>query len=126
MPRKKPRYKLYWIETDDHHEDWFVMARSAREARQYFEEVECYERGDSWSTLVMTLGDEGKTWWPTLDELRSFGFEVLREKTPRVVVYQGVRYAEGGFEHSLRMHDDDLHEARGNGRPNGTERLTIQ
>ena len=31
MPRKKPRPKLYWVETADHDEDWFIVARSARD-----------------------------------------------------------------------------------------------
>lgn len=121
MPRPQPKFKLYWIETADHCEDWFVVSRTAREGRRFFEEMEGYHRGDSRSTLVKTLGNEGKTWWPTLDELRQYGLKILRAETPRVAVYEGVRYAEGILEHSMRVGHDNLLEAVGRGRPNKTD-----
>lgn len=126
MARSKPKFKLYWIETDDHGEDWFVMARNAYAARRHFEAVEGYDRGDSRATEVLILGEEGRTGWPTLEELVALGFEVLRAKTPRVLVYNGVRYAEGVMEYSLRVHDDNLLESMGKGRPNGTVREEVQ
>ena len=39
--------KLFWITTDDHDEDWFVVASSSTEASQYFENYEGYNPGDA-------------------------------------------------------------------------------
>ena len=38
---------LYWVTTDDHDEDWFVLAPSPEEATQYFENYEGYNPGDA-------------------------------------------------------------------------------
>lgn len=43
---------LYWVETDDHDEDWFVVARNARQACSYHEDYEGYARRDATATLV--------------------------------------------------------------------------
>jgi len=126
MPRKKPRPKLYWVETDDHAEDWFIVARTAREARRFHEEQEGYDRGDARSTLVMTLAEGAKEGWPRLEALAEYGLNVLRSKQPRVVEYQGRRYAEGGLEYTVRYNTDNLLELDGRGRPNGTVRREIQ
>ena len=39
--------KLFWVTTDDHDEDWFVVASSPIEASQYFGNYEGYGPGDS-------------------------------------------------------------------------------
>lgn len=122
MPRKPPQFKLYWVETDNHDEDWFIVARTAREAERFHEEEEGYARGEATATLVKTLVDEGRSGWPKLEQLTEYGLTVVRAQQPRIVEYEGVRYTEGGLEASLRTHDDDFFEGRGQGRPNGTER----
>ena len=38
---------LYWVTTEDHFEDWFVLAPSPEEATQYFENYEGYNEGDA-------------------------------------------------------------------------------
>lgn len=125
MPRKKPRPKLYWVETDDHGEDWFIVARSAREARRFHEVEEGYQRGDAWSTLVMTLDEDAREGWPKLEELARYGVTIHRAKQPRVAEYAGVRYVEGDLEYSIRGITDDLFELDGRGRPNKTERFRL-
>jgi len=125
MPRKKPRLKLYWIETDDHDEDWFMVARTARQARRFHEVLEGYHRGEASSTLVMPLEEGVKEGWPSLESLASYGLTILRAKQPRVVEYAGVRYVEGGLEYSMRGITDDLSELDGRGRPNKTERFRL-
>ena len=36
---------LYWCETDDHDEDWFIVAESAEEACHIHESAEGYDDG---------------------------------------------------------------------------------
>ena len=103
MPKKPPKFKLYWVETDDHSEDWFVMARTAREARRFHEDQEGYDPGDAVATRVKTLGDEGRTGWPSHEELVGFGLTIVQSETPRLVEYMGVRYGEGTLEHEIEV-----------------------
>src|ERR1035437_3788836 len=46
--------KLYWVTTDDHDEDWFIFAASARSARAYHEDYEGYGKGDTSSRLIVS------------------------------------------------------------------------
>ena len=38
---------LYWVTTDDHDEDWFILAKTRRAAESYHIEYEGYEPGDA-------------------------------------------------------------------------------
>jgi len=38
---------LYWVTTDDHDEDWFILARTGRTAESYHIQYEGYEPGDT-------------------------------------------------------------------------------
>ena len=46
--------KLYWVTTQDHDEDWFVFAESARQARAFHEDCEGYDKGDAHSRLIVS------------------------------------------------------------------------
>ena len=46
--------RLYWCTTDDHDEDWFIFAESARQARAYHEDYEGYDKGDAHSRLIVS------------------------------------------------------------------------
>jgi hypothetical protein len=50
----RKQIKLYWCTTDDHDEDWFIFAASARQARAYHEDYEGYGRGDASSRLIVS------------------------------------------------------------------------
>lgn len=103
MPRKPPKFKLYWLETADHSEDWFVVARTAREARRFHEDEEGYDRGDAVCKRVKTLGDEGRAGWPTHEELVDYGLTIVQAEQPRIVEYMGVRYSEGTLDHEIQV-----------------------
>jgi hypothetical protein len=128
MTRRVP-LKLYWCWTDDHDEDWFCVARSAREARRHHERAEGYDRGDAQSALVMalpeSLQDDRFAGWPSRRLLLACGAQIERWDTPRVVVIEGRRYAEGMLEHQVLLVTDDLAERDGRGRPNKTERTRM-
>lgn len=85
-------FALYWCTTPDGDEDWFVVARSAREARTFHEDAEGYSRGDAHAERIMALpgelrvaggwrnGPEGKTCvqagWPSDELLVACGAEI--------------------------------------------------
>lgn len=73
--------RLYWVMTEEHDEDWFIVAHSAAEARRIHEDAEGYDRGDALSELVLTLPPEKQgedTGWPRPGLLEELGAEVSR------------------------------------------------
>ena len=72
----RSRMKLYWCETEDHDEDWFIVARSAAAARRSHEDQEGYDRGDAWCSLVCALPDDRqdeREGWPSDELLKACG-----------------------------------------------------
>jgi len=120
--------ELYWVETEDHHEDWFVVARSERRAARWHERAEGYEDGDARATLVGGIPRhlEAKEGWPSHELLEACGARILRSDTPRVVEIDGGRFVEGYLEHEIRQRLDERFEALGQGRPNMTKRFSTQ
>ena len=120
--RPRPPLKLYWL-TDPHHEDdWFVVARSARDARGFY----LYDIGDDLSAAhaygcerilrlpkdfqkvddeVFNIHDDHDSGWPTHELLRHCGAVFLREDSARVVQIGGGQFAEG-------MLDEEVERAR--------------
>lgn len=120
--------KLYWVETADGAEDWFVVARSARGAARWHERAEGYEVGDAFATLVVRIPREleAPEGWPSDDLLEACGARIERNETPRVVEVAGRRFIEGYLEYEIRQRADDGFEALGRGRPNQTKRRSLQ
>ena len=59
-PKKKfeeaaGEYDLYWVETPDHEEDWFVVAKSYAEAESYFEDAEGYDPDEAYADVVCEM-----------------------------------------------------------------------
>ena len=54
MASDKQTIKLYWVTTQDHDEDWFILAESARQARAFHEDYEGYGKGDAHSRLIVS------------------------------------------------------------------------
>jgi hypothetical protein len=124
--------QLYWVTTEDHDEDWFVVAANPHEAARCFEQNIGYDRGDATANKVldvppdMTIDPADPDWferwpgWPSDDGLITLGARFISHDSPRVVVIAGQTYAEGTMEGQLRALDDDAFELLGKGRPNGT------
>jgi hypothetical protein len=126
--RREADMNLYWVETADHHEDWFVVARSERRAARWHEKAEGYDDGYAWATFVVPIPTnlEAEEGWPSHELLEACGARFQRSETPRVVEIEGRRFVEGYLEHEIREREDERFEAMGRGRPNGTKRMTIQ
>jgi len=120
--------KLYWVETDDRAEDWFVVARSKTGAARWHEKAEGYGRGDAVATLVLRIPThlEAPEGWPSDQLLEGCGARFHRTETPRVVEIQGAQFVEGYLELEIRQLADDEFEAAGRGRPNETPRRSVQ
>src|ERR1017187_1518953 len=54
MASTKQTVKLYWVTADDHDEDWFIFAESAKGARAYHEDYEGYGKGDASSRMIVS------------------------------------------------------------------------
>ena len=62
--------KLYWLTTEDHDEDWFVVASSAGEACKFHEDAEGYAIGDATAEEILSIPENipAESGWPS-DEL---------------------------------------------------------
>ncbi len=123
VPPGTERLHLYWVQTDDHDEDWFIVAASPVEACQFHEAQEGYAPGDAWAEFVATVpatAPNRTDGWPSDELLIACGAKIDRSTTPRVVRFGRRTYAEGMLEGELRKVTDDVSERVGQGRPNGT------
>jgi hypothetical protein len=128
---------LYWVTTDDHCEDWFIIASSEAEAANWFEQNEGYDKGDATAQRILdipasiqleTMDDEyadGWPGWPSEDILITLGATFISHDSPRVVEISGRRFCEGLLEEIIRGFDDDKFESLGQGRPNGTNKASL-
>lgn len=75
------KWKLYWCETDDHDEDWFVIARNAQDAEAFHAGAEGYDEDDARAQLVCvmpaTLQQGAKRGWPSNEQITACGGEFL-------------------------------------------------
>ena len=119
-----PSLKLYWCQTGDHDEDWFVVARRAKDAIRFFQSYEGYDEEDVLAAVVIvlprSLQKDTYRGWPTRELLEDCGAKIVRWETPRVVELEGTRWAEGILEHQILEVTDDLFEKKGKGRPHRT------
>jgi len=118
---------LYWVTTEDHAEDWFIVAGSAQEAAAFHEDAEGYAYGDATSEMILEIPDgvAAETGWPSDEVLKSCGAGFLSEAPTRVVEIDNRRFSEGLMESTLRSLDDDIFEALGKERLNETKKSNI-
>ena len=117
---------LYWVTTEDHAEDWFIMANNPEEAATFHEEMEGYDPGDARAEMILELpkGVVADTGWPTDEVLKSCGANILVEGPTRIVEIGDRKFCEGLMESTIRTLDDDMFEALGEGRLNKTPKST--
>lgn len=115
---------LYWVTTEDHGEDWFVVADDAEKAAIFHEDAEGYAPGDATAEMILVIPDgvAVMTGWPSDEVLWACGARFLSEAPTRVVEIGNRRFCEGLMESTIRTLDDDRFEAIGKGRPNKTNK----
>jgi hypothetical protein len=100
MTNTKKQLSLYWCTTQDHDEDWFVVATNEHEASKFHEESEGYGYGDATAEFVCALPPgcpDAKSGWPTEELLVTCGAEFLTnlDEQPRIVRIKGKTFGEG-------------------------------
>ena len=116
--------KLFWVTTEDHHEDWFIVAASSEEASKYHEKMEGYESGDAEAEEILDIPEHvpAKMGWPSDELLLAVGAEFVINDQARVVEVAGRKFCEGMLEATLNELNDDVFEERGDERLNKTKK----
>lgn len=92
---------LYWVTTEDHDEDWFVVAKTKELAEREHEESEGYDPGDASASFVLHIPERivVTQGGGSMGELKLMGAEILPQVGPhRVVRINGKVYCEGVCE----------------------------
>jgi hypothetical protein len=118
---------LYWVTTDDHDEDWFILARTGWTAEGYHIQYEGYEPGDAQAELILPGGTDPIPGpiprHAQIEDLQRLAFEILNpDPNGRCVRWNGRTFLEGHLESMVAEVRDEAHEALGQGRPSGTAR----
>lgn len=120
--------QLYWVTTEDHCEDWFIIAAGENEAAELHENLEGYDAGDATAEWVLDIpeGISAEKGWPPEETLTALGGYFHATGDIRVVEIAGRRFSEGLLESVLRTLDDDNFESDGFGRLNATKKNNPQ
>lgn len=103
-------YKLYWCETDenDNEDDWFIVAKSERSARQAwkrFADSEEIPANQITAFPIAILKDkdvkiykERGGFAADLPIIKKAGVTVLSENAPRTFIFNGITFTEGDID----------------------------
>ena len=116
--------KLYWVTTEDHDEDWFMVASSPEEASKYHENLEGYNPGDAYAEEILDIPEKvpAETGWPSDELLLGVGAKFLLKDQSRVIEIAGRKFCEGMLEATINEINDDLFEESGYERLNKTKK----
>jgi hypothetical protein len=120
--------KLFWVTTDDHDEDWFVVASSPKKAERFFENYEGYGPGYADAEEILDIPDNTspEEGWASNELLLELGAIFIMKGDTRVVEIGGRRFIEGMLEAIVNEVTDDLFEMLRNERPNKTKKSKPQ
>ncbi|MCW8830734.1 MAG: hypothetical protein OQK32_04340 [Gammaproteobacteria bacterium] len=116
--------KLYWVTTEDHDEDWFIVASSLEEAAMRHEDMEGYDAGEAQAEDILDIPDGvyAESGWPSKELLLNVGAKFLLNDQSRVVEIAGRRFCEGMLDATINQISDNLIEEHSGERPNKTKR----
>ncbi len=119
--------KLYWLTTEDHDEDWFVVALSAGEACKFHEDAEGYAIGDATAEEILSIPEHisAEFGWPSDELLVAVGAKFITENPSRVVEINGRKFSEGLLESFLNEIEDNAFEELGHERLNKTSKTSL-
>ncbi len=114
--------KLFWVTTEDHDEDWFIVASSAEEASELHENMEGYDPGDAIAEEILSIPENipAEPGWPSDELLLAVGAKFIVENPSRVVEINGRKFSEGLLESFLNEIEDNAFEELGQERLNKT------
>ena len=119
--------KLFWVTTEDHDEDWFVVAPNAREACTFHEDMEGYDPGNATAEEILDIPENvpAEPGWPSDELLLAVGAKFIMEDSPRVVEINGRKFIEGLLESYLNEIEDNAFEALEQERLNKTPKPSM-
>ena len=119
--------KLYWVATEDHDEDWFVVASNVEEACKFHEDVEGYDPGNAIAEEILSIPENipAEPGWPSDELLMAVGAKFIVEDPSRVVEINGRKFSEGLLESFLNEIEDNAFEALGQERLNKTPKPSM-
>mgnify|MGYP003565618634 CR=1 FL=1 len=120
--------KLYWVTTEFHEEDWFIVAESAKEAARIHEDWEGYDPGDAIAEHVLDIPDKfpAEKAWPPTELLEALGAKFIDDGLARVVEISGKIFCEGLMDETIMSISDEVFERQGHGRLNKTPKIVTQ
>jgi len=120
--------KLYWVTTEDHDEDWFVVDSSSKKASRFHEKMEGYDPGDATAKKVLSIPQNllSESGWPSDELLLALGARFIQNDQTRVVEIGGRTFCEGMLEATLNEINDDIFEELGQKRLNKTKKTSLQ
>ena len=119
--------KLFWVSTEDHDEDWFVVASSAAEASAFHENLEGYDPGNAIAEEILSIPENipAETGWPSDELLLAVGAKFIIENPSRVVEINDRKFSEGLLEGFLNEIEDNAFEQLGHERLNKTPKTSL-
>ena len=119
--------KLFWVTTEDHDEDWFVVASSAEEACKFHEDAEGYDIGQATAEEILSIPENipAEPGWPSDELLVAVGAKFITENPSRVVEINGRKFSEGLLESFLNEIEDNAFEELGHERLNKTSKTSL-
>jgi hypothetical protein len=120
---------LYWVSTEDHREDWFVLATTRRAAASFHERYEEYSTYAASARMIIADAHLPKyangppPCHAQIQELEALGFQTVADGPLRGAMgYEGEAFAEGFVEALIMEAHDNQAEVAGKGRPKRTKR----
>lgn len=100
---------VYWCSTSKHTEDWFIQAKSVKQAKEAFAEFEGFDVTEVRAKLVCDIPEKyylKKPAYIQVDTLKCLGFDILQADQPKIVRLNGRLYREGTIIEAII--DDDF------------------
>jgi len=115
---------LYWVTTEDHDEDWFIVAPSSKEASRLHEKMEGYNPGEAIAKKVRNVPKKipAEPGWPSDELLLALGARFIQNDQTRVVEIGRETFCEGLLAATINEITDDRFEELGQDRLNKTKK----
>ena len=119
--------KLYWVITEQHEEDWFIIAETATEAAKIHEDYEGYDPGEAIAEHILNIPDEisAEKGWPPNKLLKALGAKFINDGPARSVEISGRIFCEGLMDETILTITDEVFERQGYGRLNKTPKIVV-
>jgi len=75
-------FKLFWATTEDHSEDWFIVAKTAASAARLHADMEGYDRGSATAEFICDIPKNQKKigeGWPSDELIKACGGKFLAD-----------------------------------------------